>query len=85
MVHLKMLSQNVSTMNSMIKKISYVLLFCLTITLLGGCQSDKKPGNEQINSDSGQEAALTEVVDYAAYIELDMATATKNTDFCHKK
>lgn len=80
MVHLKMLSQNVSTMNSMLKKISYVLLFCLTITLLGGCQSDKKPGNEQINSDSGQEAALTEVVDYAASIELDMATATKKQE-----
>ena len=68
---------NVSTVNNMLKKISYVLLLCMTITLLGGCQTGNE-GNKQNNNNAdgqnGQE--LTEIVDYAASVELDKASAT---------
>lgn len=71
-----MLSQNVNTMNKITKRIFYVLLFCLTITLLGGCQKDNAKGKENTANEVNQQAELTEVVDYAGSIGLDMATAT---------
>ncbi len=49
----------------MLKKISYILLLCLTITLLGGC--DGTPNDSETPK---------ETVDYAATVKLDMASST---------
>lgn len=68
-----MLLLNVNTMNNMLKRISYVLLLCLTITLLGGCQPDN---NDNENNPSGNEQELAEIIDYAGSVELDKTTST---------
>ena len=67
-----MLFLNVNTMNNMLKRISYVLLLCLTITLLGGCQSGES-GDKQNNNNPTPTSVpeLTEIVDYAGSVTFD--------------
>ena len=65
-----MLFLNVSTMNNMLKRISYALLLCLAITLLGGCQPGGS-GNEQNKNNPTEAPELTEIVDYAEAVTFD--------------
>lgn len=60
-------------MNKMLKKLSIILMLCLTITLLGGCVGTQTPENP---SESGSESGNKEVVDYAASVKLDMGSTT---------
>lgn len=69
-MHLKMQLLNVSTMNNMLKRISYVLLLCLTITLMGGCQPGST-GDKQNNNTPTNAPELTEIVDYAGAVTFD--------------
>lgn len=70
---------NVSTMNNMLKKISYALLLCMTITLLGGCQPSNG-GEKQNNNNPTNAPGLTEVVDYAGSVTFDKASGTASQE-----
>ncbi len=48
----------------------------MTIALLGGCRTDNTAGKDNATNNGGEEATLTEVVDYAGSIQLDTASAT---------
>lgn len=66
---------SVNTTSNM-KKIALLLLLCMTITLLGGCQ----PGNTENPDNSQAGSELTETVDYAGSVKLDMSTNTAKTE-----
>lgn len=69
--------KNVNTMNNMMKKLSIILMLCLTITLMGGCtpadNQNTSDGSENTSENDSQEI---EVVDYAASVTLDMSSST---------
>lgn len=54
----------------MMKKLSIILLLCMAITLLGGCQ----PGNTDNTTETGTEPI--EAVDYASSLKFDPSSAT---------
>ena len=59
-------------MTKIMKKLSILLLLCLTITLLGGCV-----GNNQDTPDGSEnDSQHTVAVDYAASVKLDMSSST---------
>ncbi|MBO5098422.1 MAG: thermonuclease family protein [Agathobacter sp.] len=60
-------------MNNMLKKLSIILMLCLTITLLGGCVG---PADPPVGSDSQSNDA----VDYAASVKLDMSSTTAKAE-----
>ncbi len=68
---------NVNTMNNMLKKLSIILMLCLTITLLGGCSGTNNPDSSE--SETGSESNK-EIVDYAASVKLDMSSSTAKTE-----
>ncbi len=70
------LLKNVNTMNNMLKKLSIILMLCLTITLLGGCVGPANPNP----SESGSESGNKDAVDYAASVKLDMSSTTAKTE-----
>ena len=70
------LLKNVNTMNNMLKKLSIILMLCLTITLLGGCVGQTEPNP----SESGSESGNKDAVDYAASVKLDMSSTTAKTE-----
>ena len=64
-------------MNKILKRLSIILMLCLTITLLGGCVGPQNPENP---SESGSESGNKEAVDYAASVKLDMSSTTAKTE-----
>lgn len=68
-----MQSRNVNTMIKSMKKISIILLLCLAITLLGGCDGNKQPSGDT-------QGKPTETVDYAASVKLDMSSSTAKAE-----
>ena len=55
------------------RKLSIILMLCLTITLLGGCD-----GNKGDTQSSGTEEL--EIIDHAASVKLDMSSSTAKTE-----
>ena len=68
-----MLSMNVNTMNNLIKRISIILMLCLTITLMSGC-GDK-------NTNTGNEGETQqESIDYASSIQFNDSSNTAKAE-----
>ncbi|MGN1157202.1 MAG: thermonuclease family protein [Agathobacter sp.] len=61
-------------MNKILKKLSIIIMLCLTITLLGGCTGSSNP------TETPSESGNIEVVDYAASVKLDMSSTTAKTE-----
>lgn len=70
-----MLSKNVNTMNKIVKRISIILMLCLTITLLGGCN-----GTQNTDTETQSESGQKESIDYAASVKLDMSSSTAKAE-----
>lgn len=71
-----MLSKNVNTMNKILKKFSIsLLMLCLAISLLGGCDSSSNKGNG-----TESESQQKEHVDYAAAVTLDESSNTAKAE-----
>ncbi len=68
---------NVNTMNNLLKRISIILLLCLTITLLGGCDTTN---TETPDNNSETESGNIEVVDYAASVKLDDSSTSAKVE-----
>lgn len=66
--------KNVNTMNNFLKKIPILLILCLTITLLGGCDGTSNNSEQENNSQ------VAEHMDYAATVTLDMSSNTAKTE-----
>lgn len=64
-------------MNNLLKRISIILTLCLTITLLGGCGPAY---TENTDDDSQQGSEITEAVDYASSVTLDMSSTTAKVE-----
>ncbi len=64
-------------MNNLLKRISIILLLCLTITLLGGCDTTN---TETPDNNSETESGNIEVVDYAASVKLDDSSTSAKVE-----
>lgn len=64
-------------MNNLLKRISIILMLCLTITLWGGCGTTD---TETPSGDSEGQSEILEAVDYAASVTLDEGSTTAKVE-----
>ncbi len=62
-------------MKKAIRKLSFIMMLCLTIAVLGGCQGSKDQDAENPGG-ATPKSEQTEIVDYAAQVKLNMASNT---------
>ena len=62
-------------MKKLFGKLSLLLITCLTIAMLGGCQDKTNPDGQKKGNPT-EPPVLTEVVDYASQVKLNMASDT---------